>query len=95
MSVTAAHMREPFTFDKKIVARDGVVLAGKTYRVGEEFEWRRLGISEWDVFRLWAAMQVDCAPRHAPPEVKFKGATGERVHVPPPSKRHEKHQHRP
>lgn len=56
-----------FSFDAPFVARDSFEHGGEQYPAGAPFPWRDLGVSERQLWNLWAARQVDnAAPAPAP-----------------------------
>lgn len=51
-----------FSFEDPFVARDRLEFAGRSYAAGDPFPWRELGLSERQVWNLWAARRIDNAP---------------------------------
>ncbi len=54
-------MRE-FDFNLPFVAADGLIYAGKRYTDGELFPWRKLSVSECELWDLWTIGRIDTRP---------------------------------
>lgn len=51
--------RPPFSYDAPFVARRDFMHDGVEYKDGAPFQWRELGLTETQLFNLWATSYVD------------------------------------
>jgi hypothetical protein len=65
-------LREPFSSGAKCTAMKPFTFAGKRYKVGQEFHWRRLACSERKAKQLWESRLITCGEA-APERPKPKG----------------------
>lgn len=54
--------RRPFSFDEPFVARAAFTHGAASYAIGETFPWLDLGLTERQVWTLWAGRQIDNVP---------------------------------
>lgn len=56
--------RPEYNIERPFVATatGGLVYDGRRYKQGEPFPWRKLGLSEEQLWDLWVTFQIDNAP---------------------------------